>query len=125
MYKLKFETENATHGLTQAKGFAWHDAQGIYFEHQVSDAILEVYKGEVSENFIPYDQIQSVSYKSSWFSGGSVIIALNSLKNVDKIPFVQNGEVVLKLKREQKSQGKEFAVNAQLDLDDYRLNNMS
>ena len=124
MLKLRFETENSSHGLTRAKGFAWHDADGIHFEHQVSDTILEVYKGDVKESSIPYDQIQEVRYKNSWFSGGSVIITLNSFKNADKLPFVQNGEVILSLKRPQKSQGKEFAINAQLDLDNHRINNM-
>ncbi|MCH2233369.1 MAG: hypothetical protein MK078_03865 [Crocinitomicaceae bacterium] len=124
MLKLRFETENASHGLTRTKGFAWHDAEGIHFEHQVSDTILEVYKGDVKDSSIPYDQIQEIKYKNSWFSGGSVIIVLSSFKSAEELPFVQNGEVVLSLKRAQKSRGKEFAINAQLDLDNYRINNM-
>jgi hypothetical protein len=124
MTKLKFETEDSNFGLTQARGFAWHNHEGLMFEFQVLDSILEVVKSEVKELFVSYNQIEKIYYEKEWFSGGFVYIELNSLKNLDKIPFLEETELCLELERKEKDKGKEFAVNAQLALSNYRLNQM-
>lgn len=125
MAKLQFETDNATHGLTHAKGFAWVERHGIKFEYQVSDSILEILKSEIKEVLISFEEIQNIRFKNSWFSGGTVYIGLNSLKAMDGIPFVEDGEIVLSLKRNQKDNGKEFAVNGDLELSNFRMEKLN
>jgi hypothetical protein len=122
--KLQFETDNATHGLTQTRGFAWYTKEGIMFEYQQSDSIVEMFKGDVKEVFVPFDKIQEIVHKNSWFSGGTVYIRLNTLKNIDSLPFLEETELCLELKRKQKSQGKDFAVNAALELSTFNLDQL-
>lgn len=114
--KLKFETDNAIHGLTKARGFVWYTEKGVMFEYQVSDNILEIMKSDLTDLFVPFEQISEIRWKNSWFSGGTVYITLSSLKNLDKIPFLEEAELCLKLKRKEKTKGKEFATNAALNL---------
>jgi hypothetical protein len=122
MRKLKFETDDAKLGLTKATGFIWADIKGIHIEYQVSDNILELYKSKVNDVFISYATIDSIRYKKSWFfSGGTVYIALNTLKKMSNIPFLVDFEVKLNLKRKQKDQGKDFTVNTELELQNFRL----
>ncbi len=123
--KLKFETDNAIHGLTQARGFAAYSKEGLSFEYQVLDSILELVKSEITERFVSFDQIEEIEYKKEWFSGGSVLIHLNSLKNLDSIPFLDETELCLELDRKEKVKGKEFAVNAQLELSNYKLQKLN
>ncbi len=126
MRKLKFETDDSKLGLTKSTGFIWADNTGIYIEYQVSDNILELYKSKVNEVFISYSTIDTIRYKKSlFFSGGTVFIALNTLKKMSKIPFLINLELNIKLKRKQKNQGKDFTVNTQLDLQSFRLNELN
>lgn len=124
MKKLQFETDNATHGLTHARGFAWSTREGLMFEYQVSDSIIEVIKSELKELFVPYQQIQEIVHKNSWFTGGTIYVQLNSLKNLADIPFLEETELCLELKRKHKNAGKEFAVNAQLELSKHRLDQL-
>ncbi len=109
MKKLQFETEDANLGLTKALGFAWASDTGVFIEYQVSDSIIGVKKWPVAETFIPFDEIVEVLYKSGWFSGGEVSIQLNSLKNVENLPFLEDATLTLSLNRKQKEHGKEFA----------------
>jgi hypothetical protein len=124
MNKLKFETDNATHGLTLARGFAWHTKEGLMFEYQVSDSIMELLKSELKELFVPYSQVQQISHKNSWFSGGTVYVQLSSLKNLEDAPFLEQTELCLELERKHKTAGKEFAVSAQLELSNYKFDQM-
>lgn len=121
MKKVQFKVDDTGIGITQAKGFLWSDREGVHFEFQVSDNIIEVYKSDISEVTIPFSQIAEITYSSSYFSGGKICIRVNSLKNVDKIPFLKDSEIVIKLKRNQKEIGNDFAVNAQLDLANFNL----
>lgn len=126
MRKLKFETDDTKLGLTKSSGFIWSDLKGVHIEYQVSDTILELYKSKVNDVFIPYSIIDNIRYKKSWFfSGGTVYIALNTLRNTSKIPFLVNFEVTLSLKRNQKEQGKDFVINTELELQSFRLNELN
>ena len=125
MAKLQFSTDNRTHGLTNAKGFAWIEREGIKFEYQVADNVLKVLKSDIKETFIGFDQIDSIRYKKAFFTGGTVFIALNSLKALDRIPFVVDNEICLALKRNQKNNGKEFVVNGDLELSNYRMDKLN
>lgn len=124
MNKLQFETDNSTHGLTLARGFAWHTKEGLMFEYQVSDSILGLVKSELKELFVPFSQVQQISHKNSWFSGGTVYVQLSSLKNLEHAPFLEETELCLELERKHKTAGKEFAVNAQLELSNFNVENI-
>jgi hypothetical protein len=124
MNKLKFETDDSKFGLTQARGFAWWTREGLMFEFQVLDTILEIVKSEHKELFVSFGQIERIYYEKEWFAGGSVYIELNSLKNIEDVPFLDETELCLELERKHKSRGKEFAVNSQLELSEYNLNQM-
>ena len=119
--KLQFETDNANHGLTQARGFAWFTKKGVMFEYQVSDTLFEVMKSDLHELFVPYEKIENIKWKKSWFTGGVVYIKLNTLKELDQVPFLEETELCLELERKEKIEGKEFAVNAALQLAYFRL----
>ncbi|MFT4600428.1 MAG: hypothetical protein ACI857_000602 [Arenicella sp.] len=121
MTKLKFETENSTHGLTQSRGFAWFTSEGISFEYQVLDTILEVVKSDLKEVFVSFDQVEEIVYEKSWLSGDEVYIKLNSLKNVDDLPFLDETDICLELDKKQRENGKNFVVNAQLELSNFRI----
>lgn len=124
MVKLKFETENSKHGLSQARGFAWLTQEGIQFEYQVLDTILEVIKSDPTDAFVPFSDIQEIKYEKSWLSGDSVIIEVNSMKKTTDIPFLEETSICLELDRKQKESGKNFAVDAQLALANYRNNQL-
>lgn len=126
MVKLKFETEDSKLGLTKATGFIWADEVGIYIEYQVSDNIFELYKSEIKEAFFPFTTIEEITHKMSWwlFNGGRIEISLNSLKNTNDIPFIADNMLIFNLKRKYKNKGKDFAVNTQLELYNYRLDQL-
>jgi hypothetical protein len=121
MIKLKFETENATHGLSQTRGFAWYNDKGLLFEYQQMDSILEVLKKDSADAFVPFTDIQEITYEKSWLSGDSVLIELSSMKNVVDIPFIQETSLVLELDKKQRETGKNFVVDAQVAMANYRI----
>lgn len=125
MRKLKFETDDSKLGLTKSTGFVWADSTGVFIEYQVSDNILELYKSKVHEVFISYSEIESIRHNNFWFfSGGTVYIELNSLKKTENLPFLEDFELAFKLNRKQRDQGKDLAVNTQLDLYNFRLDKL-
>jgi len=123
MKKLKFETDDTKLGFTKAAGFLWADQKGVHVEYQVSDNIFELYKSEVKEVFFPFKTIEEINHNMSWwlFNGGQICISLNSLKNTNDIPFIEDNGLIFNLKRKNKNKGKDFAVNTQLELYNYRL----
>mgnify|MGYP003688848341 CR=1 FL=1 len=127
MVKLKFETEDAKLGLTKAAGFLWADQKGIHIEYQISDNIFELYKSDIKEAFFPFTTIDEITHKQSWwlFNGGRICISLNSLKNTTDIPFMEDNDMLFNLKRKNKNKGKDFAVNTQLELCNYRLDELN
>lgn len=121
MRKVQFKIDDLGIGITQAKGFLWSDKEGVHFEYQVSDNIIEVYKSNVNDAIIPYSQIANIEYKKAFFGGGKILIQLNSIKNVDRIPFIKDALIKIPLKRDQKENAAEFVVNANLDLANFNL----
>ncbi|MDG1427531.1 MAG: hypothetical protein P8M19_03670 [Crocinitomicaceae bacterium] len=119
--KLLFETDDAKLGLTQARGFAWFTKKGVMFEYQVTDTVFEMMKSELTELFVPFEQVKEIRWEKSWFTGGIVYISLNSLKDLDQVPFLDETELCLELDRKQKTEGKEFGVNAALQLAYFRI----
>lgn len=116
MKKLKFNTEDSKFGLTEAAGFVWSTKAGIHVEYQIKDTLIEVYKTEVTEVFIPYSAIQDIVYKSAWFAGGDIEVTLNTLKGFSDLPFLEETELTFSLdSRKQKNDAKEFVVNAKLE----------
>lgn len=116
MKKLKFNTEDSKFGLTEAAGFLWSTKKGVYAEYQVKDTIIQAYKTEIKEVFIPYSAIQDIVYKSAWFSGGEIEVSLNTLKGYSDLPFLEETELLFSLdSRKQKNDAKEFVINAKLE----------
>jgi hypothetical protein len=115
MKKLKFNTEDSKFGLTEATGFVWYTKKGIHIEFQVSDTIIDAYKTDISEVFIPYHCIEDIEYKSAWFAGGDICISLNTLKGFSELLFLDENELILSLERKQRTKGKEFVVNLKLE----------
>ena len=120
MTKLKFQTENAKHGLSQAKGFAWFTKEEIEFGYQVLDTILEVVKSDLKEAVIPFQDIYRITYEKSWLSGHSVLIELNSLKNVNEIPFIEETTLCVELDKKDRDNARDFVAEADLTLANFR-----
>jgi hypothetical protein len=82
--------------------------------------MLEIVKSDLKEVFVPFDEIGEVVYVKSWFFGDSVNIKLTSLKSAQNAPFLDETNLVLELDRKQRENGKNFAVDSQLELSNYR-----
>ncbi len=122
MKKVQFKKDETRFGLSKATGFVWVNQEGIFFEYQVSDNILEIYKSKIKEVSIPFDQVASVIYKKNLLGRGKIVIELSSLKNVDRLPFLEETKICISLKRNQKVNGQEFVSNATYELGNYRFN---
>jgi len=124
MKKLRFETEDSNHGLSTTRGFSWFSEDVLMFEYQVSDSIFEILKSELKELTVPFAQIETISFKNSWFSGGKILVELGSLKNIDKTPFLEDAVLCLEIERKNKDTAKEFAVNANLALANFKFDQL-
>ena len=125
MNKIPFISETAYWGLAKTTGFISVDESGIGIEYQISDNVIDIYKSDVKEVEIPYDIIQNIKFKKGWFFGGKLIIELNSIKNLGRIPLLEETEIKVKIRRKNRESARLFAVSSQLELSTSKLNKLS
>ncbi len=123
MSKVPFISETVYWGLAKTSGFIGAGEDGLEIEYQMSDTLVQFFKTEVKDIEIPYESIQSIHFKKGWwFFSGKLIIELNSLKNLGRIPFLEENEIVFKIRSKNRELARVFSVNSQLELSTSQLN---
>jgi len=122
--KIPFISETAYWGLAKTTGFISVDESGIGIEYQISDNLFDVFRSEVKDIEISYDTIQNIRFKKGWFFGGKLIIELNSIKNLGRIPLLEETEIKVRIRRKNRELARDFAVSSQLEMSTNKLNNL-
>lgn len=121
--RLPFKYEDYVAGLALVSGFIGFDQDSLNIEYHISDNVLEVYKSDLKEVKVPYQNIESIEYKKGWFSQ-KLIVHLGTLKNVDKLPFLKENQLIFNLKRMIRPQAKTFEIECNLEISTYKLNSI-
>jgi hypothetical protein len=125
MTKIPFISETAYWGLAKTTGFINVGDSGIGIEYQIRDNIIDIYRSQVKDVEIPYEIIQNIRFKKGWFFGGKLIIELNSIKNLGRIPLLEETEIKVKIRRKNRELARMFALTSQLELSTNKLNKLS
>jgi len=121
--RLPFKYEDYVAGLAVVSGFIGFDQDSINVEYHISDNVLEVYKSELKEVKIPYQNIENIEFKKGWFSQ-RLIVHLGTLKNVDKLPFLKDNQLIFNIKRKIRNKAKTFEIECNLEISTFKLNSI-
>lgn len=120
---IPFHLSNLNHGLAEAKGLIHIRKNGITLEFEVKDTFGGFIKSDLKEIDIPFDEIESLTYKKG-FWGGTIKIEGNSMRTFDGIPSAEQGRCELKIKRNDRDTAEHTISSARVALSEHKLNKL-
>jgi hypothetical protein len=112
---------DSTNGFSEVSGSVSFSENGLKFEYQSN--YLSLVKGDVNEVFIPFSQIEEIEYIKKFFTK-KILIILNSLKNLDKFPIIEEYEINIPVKKKSIEKANEFVISANYHFGQYKLNSL-
>lgn len=117
---VPFKIDEISGGFQEAKGLLNVEEKGISLEFEVSDALVGVFKSGVKNVFIPFADLNSITYKKGWI-GAKIILEGTSMKVFDEVPGTDVATCTLKIKRKHRDEAQTVSSRARVRLSEYRL----
>lgn len=110
-------------GLAEAKGLIHIRKNCLLLEFEVKDVFGGFLKSDLNEIEIPFDEIESLTYKKG-FWGAKLKIEGNSMRTFEDVPGSEQGQCTLKIKRKDRDQAQQSISSARVALSEYKLNRL-
>jgi len=88
--------------FTEAEGLLRNEGAHLCFEYQTQDGILGVFKSEIQQFRIAFDDIASVTFAKGWFGkwwGAKIVIQCDSMDTLQALPGASQGRIELHIAR--------------------------
>lgn len=110
-------------GFAHAQGLIHIKKNSLVLEYEVKDAFGGFIKSELKETDVPFDEIESLTYKKG-FWGAKILIEGNSMRTFEGVPGSEQGRCELKIKRKDRDQAEQSISSARVALSEYKLNKL-
>jgi hypothetical protein len=97
-FSIPIKLADSFEGLAESKGLLSIKDESILIQFQTKDAVLGVVKSDLTEVKIPLANLVELSYKKRIF-GNKLILKIDDLRIIAKLPESDNNEVVLSIAR--------------------------
>ncbi|RNC84670.1 MAG: hypothetical protein ED557_06740 [Balneola sp.] len=124
MRSLPFYMDDLNGGFMKLDGILRMEKGKFYLEFQKTDAILETFKSDVRELEIDLSEIAMLEFKKGVFSNKLIIHAKRAVTFQD-FPGNHLTERVLKIKRKHREIAASLSSNANLELSERKLRELS
>lgn len=113
MTTVPFRITDHLGGFAECAGLLKLDGTMLRVELQSKDSILGVLKSKVRKIEIPFEKIESISFKKSLFSA-KILLRLSDYDLYSDIPNPGSGELVFKVKKRYSVDAAELASSVKL-----------
>lgn len=120
---IPFHLSNVNHGLAEVQGLIHIKKNHLILEFEIKDAFGGFIKSDLKEIDIPFDEIESLTYKKG-FWGGTVKIEGNSMRTFEGVPGSEQGRCELKIKRKDRDQAEQTVSSARVALSEHKLDKL-
>jgi hypothetical protein len=120
---IPFHLSNVNHGLAEVQGLIHIKKNHLILEFEIKDALGGFIKSDLKEIDIPFDEIESLTYKKGLW-GASVKIEGNSMRTFEEIPESEQGRCELKIKRKDRNEAEKSISSARVALSEFKLNKL-
>jgi hypothetical protein len=114
-FSIPVKLADSFEGFAESKGLLISNDEAILIQFQTVDAILGVVKSGISEVKLPLANLVELSYKKSLF-GNKLILKVDNLRLIEKLPECNNNEVVLSIARKDIDDAIDFVRAIKLDM---------
>jgi len=116
-FSIPIKLNDSFEGLAESKGLLSMKEGNINIQFQTKDSILGVMKSGLILVEIPLSNLVELSYKKSLF-GNKLILKVDDLRVVEKMPNSDNNEVVLTIARGDIDDAIDFVRAIKMDISD-------
>ncbi|MDZ7721174.1 MAG: hypothetical protein U5K72_20295 [Balneolaceae bacterium] len=120
---IPFHISNVNHGFAEAQGLIHIKKNKLVLEFEIKDAFGGFIKSDLKEIDIPFDEIESLTYKKGLW-GASVKIEGSSMRTFEQLPESEQGRCELKIKRKHRDQAEQSISSARVALSEYKLDKL-
>ncbi len=114
-FSIPVKLADSLEGFAESKGLLSVKNEIIKIQFQTVDAILGVVKSGLNEVEIPLSHLLELSYKKSLF-GNKLILKVDDLRVIEKLPECNNNEVVLSIARKDIDDAIDFVRAIKMDI---------
>lgn len=118
---FQFKCDSAN-GFSEVSGSLSFDDDNLKFEFQ--NNFFGLVKGEVYDVKIPFSQIEDIEFVKKLFSR-KIIISVNSLRNLDKFPLLDEYVIKIPVKKKNIEKANEFVIKSNFNFGQYKLKQLS
>jgi len=116
-FSIPIKLSDSFEGLAESKGLLSMKEDNINIQFQTKDSILGVMKSGLILVEIPLSNLVELSYKKSLF-GNKLILKVDDLRVVEKMPNSDNNEVILTIARGDIDDAIDFVRAIKMDISD-------
>ncbi|MEM6765561.1 MAG: hypothetical protein AAF824_12470 [Bacteroidota bacterium] len=121
--RIHFSTLEAYQGFAAIEGVLRAEQEEVVMDYQIKDSLVGIVKSDQKELLLPYEEIEDFEYKRNWFISRLKITVFN-LQLLEKFPASKNGQITLKIKRNQKEKMKDIVSYVRLRKSEINLDKM-
>lgn len=122
--RVPFSIEDLYGGFAKASGLLRLDGPHVMMEFQVEENLLGgLFKGKPQVYRIPVSALDSVEFKKSWFVT-RLILRVVRLHDLEGVPGAKEGEVKLKIRKQDRERAAEIVSQINIRLSEIRLSDM-
>jgi hypothetical protein len=117
---IPFRMRDLYSGFAEARGLMRFTEDGIRLEYQVRDAVIGVISSGVRELFIPFEDVDSMTFHKRWWRR-SIEIRTHSLRFPATIPGLSDSCIVIRVRRADRARIRQAIAHASLRMAEIRL----
>lgn len=112
---------DSINGFSEVSGSISFDEENLKFEFQ--NNFFGMVKGEVYDISIPFSQIEDIELVKKFFSR-KIVISVNSLRNLDKLPLLEDYLIKISVKKKYIEKANEFVIKCNFNLGQFKLSKL-
>lgn len=120
MDSIPFSISDVYGGFAETFGIIRLDKDAVVLELQTQDSLLGVIKSDIKVRRLPFNEIETVTYKRGVFKP-SIVIRARNLRTLENIPGADSGEVKIRFARKYREQAHRLAMDTAVHLSDEML----
>ncbi|MDX1591722.1 MAG: hypothetical protein R3283_07160 [Balneolaceae bacterium] len=120
---VPFEIPDINYGLVEVKGLLHFKNDKLILEFDQKDSFGGMTKSDVKAVEVPFSMVDSMKLHKKWFSTQIEILG-KSMKIFEDVPGSNQGRILLKVKRKDRSHAESVISSARVRLSEYKLDEL-
>jgi hypothetical protein len=118
---VRFYVDHISHGFQEAKGLLSFENDALTFEYEISDSVTGIIKSGLKKTRVPFSELTSIQIRERFLRVTRIEVRSRSMSALSDVPGSDAANVILKIRKTDRDDARNFVSAASLALSEFRL----